>query len=74
MNLCPGDAPEGFIGKNKTATHRLFTKQNTTIDTGVIIQDSNSVQYDVIHVGKYNYFASEHHLEIILEERSKNIS
>jgi hypothetical protein len=70
-----GDRIQGLLGKAKQATLKLYTRINANIKVGsVIIRTSDSSEYDVIAVNKYETATAEHHLEVFLEVRGSTVS
>lgn len=69
-----GNLINTMVGEGRSATHRLFAYISDEFKPGRVIQDQDGIQYDIIHVAKQKFFAQNHHVEVLMEERTRNIA
>lgn len=73
--LSEGGQEIGVLGKTKFASHRLFANVDQTILVGdIVIDESNSQEFDVIRAEKHTLPGIGHHWEVYMEETRRNIA
>lgn len=70
-----GSRNRDFLGSVKQYSMILYCDVNCNIEFGHIIEDESAcIQYDVVRVDKKKYYGTNHHMQVLLEERRIEIS